>query len=267
LLSFEEGSVTPEDDNRGAGRRAVLKLVGVGAVAALPLPAAAQQPAKQAGGAMPGMAMPAPRPESAPAAAAAAGKPPAPSYVYFNPDEQAFIEAAVDTFIPADEYTAGGVDLGVSEFVDRQLASGYGRGDRLYLQGPFLEGTPEQGYQMSLTPADLIRAGILDLEAYVKAKYNTTFDALAPADRVAVLTDLEHGRIALATVPTEVFFGVLFQLVMDGFFSDPIYGGNRGKASWKMLGYPGVGEMYADKIEKYRNKPYVVEPKSIQDFL
>lgn len=254
--------MTPEDDNRSAGRRTVLKLVGVGAVAALPLPAAAQQPARETGGAMPGMAMPAPRP-----AAAAAGRPPPPSYVYFNSDEQAFIEAAVDTFIPADEYTPGGVDLGVSEFVDRQLDSGYGRGDRLYLQGPFLEGTPEQGYQLSLTPADLVRAGILDLAAYVKAKYNTTFDALAPADRVAVLTDLEHGRVTLATVPAGAFFGVLFQLVMDGFFSDPIYGGNRGKASWKMLGYPGVGEMYADKIEKYRNKPYVVEPKSIEDFL
>lgn len=255
--------MTPEDDNRGAARRTVLKLVGVGAVAALPLPAAAQ-PAKETSGAMPGMAMPAPRVASG---AAAAGKPPPPSYVYFNSDEQAFIEAAVDTFIPADEYTPGGVDLGVSEFVDRQLSSAYGRGDRMYLQGPFLEGTPEQGYQMSLTPADLVRAGLLDLQAYVKAKYNTTFDALAPADRVAVLTDLEHGRITLPTVPAGAFFGVLFQLVMDGFFCDPIYGGNRGKASWKMLGYPGVGEMYADKIEKYRNKPYVVEPKSIQDFL
>lgn len=253
--------MTSEDDKRGAGRRTVLKLVGAGAAAALPLPAAAREPARDTA-AMPGMSMPAPRAPAAPAA-----KPPPPSYVYFNSDEQAFIEAAVDTFIPADEYTPGGVDLGVSEFVDRQLDSGYGRGDRLYLQGPFLEGTPEQGYQLSLTPADLVRAGILDLEAYVKAKYNTTFDALAPADRVAVLTDLEHGRITLATVPAEAFFGVLFQLVMDGFFSDPIYGGNRGKASWKMLGYPGVGEMYADKIEKYRNKPYVAEPKSIEDFL
>ena len=34
-----------------------------------------------------------------------------------------------------------------------------------------------------------------------------------------------------------------------------------------MLGFPGIGAMYADKIEAFRNKQYVVEPVSIQDLL
>ena len=54
---------------------------------------------------------------------------------------------------------------------------------------------------------------------------------------------------------------------MEGFFSDPIYGGNRNKASWRMLGFPGLPATYADKVDEYRNKHYVVaEPQSIADF-
>jgi gluconate 2-dehydrogenase gamma chain len=245
--------MSADDTTQKPGRRTLLKLAGAGALGAIPVAQAAPAAAQD----MAGMKMPAAKPAAAPVT---------PGYVFFNADEVAFVEAAVDTFIPADEYTAAGTELGVAVFVDRQLDSGYGRGDRMYLQGPFIQGAPEQGYQLQLTPAELIRAGILDMAAYVQATHQTSFDSLSPADRVQVLTDLEHGKIQLATVPHGAFFQTLFQLVMDGFFCDPIYGGNRGKASWKMLGYPGVGEMYADKIEKHRNKPYLVEPKSIQDF-
>jgi len=52
---------------------------------------------------------------------------------------------------------------------------------------------------------------------------------------------------------------------MEGFFADPMYGGNRNSAVWKMIGFPGAIGMYGDVIEKYRNKRYDVEPKSIQD--
>jgi gluconate 2-dehydrogenase gamma chain len=54
---------------------------------------------------------------------------------------------------------------------------------------------------------------------------------------------------------------------MEGMFSDPIYGGNRNKAAWKMVGYPGVVAVYATHIVNYRNKKYVVDPVSIADLL
>jgi gluconate 2-dehydrogenase gamma chain len=44
-----------------------------------------------------------------------------------------------------------------------------------------------------------------------------------------------------------------------------MYGGNRNKASWKMLGYPGVIAVYAEHIKTYRNRRYDVEPTSIAD--
>jgi gluconate 2-dehydrogenase gamma chain len=66
-------------------------------------------------------------------------------------------------------------------------------------------------------------------------------------------------------VPARAFFNILLQNTMEGYFADPIHGGNRNNAVWKMIGFPGAIGMYADDIEKYRNKKYDVEPKSIRD--
>jgi gluconate 2-dehydrogenase gamma chain len=254
------------DDIKGAqkmNRRAVLKLVGAGAAAgAVPLVAVnAATKAPSAGAhehAMP--AGHAADPAAANAAAAAHR-----SYTFLNADEAAFIEAAVDTLIPSDEVGPGALELDVPVFIDRQLASGYGRGDRLYLQGPFSEGTPEQGYQMRMTPSELLQAGIADVNAHVREKYQTTFDLLSAQDRASVLTELETHKIALPTVPTGTFFELLYDLTMLGYFADPIHGGNKDKGSWKMIGFPGIGAMYTDKITEYRNKRYMADPVSIQD--
>ncbi|UIJ44173.1 gluconate 2-dehydrogenase subunit 3 family protein [Sphingomonas cannabina] len=239
-----------------ADRRTLLKLAGFGVgMAAAPFAEAQETHA--------GHDMPAQGTSGAPPAGAA----PSPGYIFLNPDEAAFVEAFVDTLIPQDEFTARGTELGVALFVDRQLYSAWGNGERMYLQGPFREGTPEQGYQLRLTPNQLVRAGIADVNDHVRATHGgSTFDMLEEADRIKLVSALEQAAIDLPTVPTRNFFNTLFQLVMDGFFADPIYGGNRGKASWKLLGYPGVGEMYADKIAEWRNRPYrVAEPQSIQD--
>jgi gluconate 2-dehydrogenase gamma chain len=246
-----------------ADRRTLLKLAGFGlGAAAVSVAAPAGAQADPAGAPTP----PAGGHDMAGMTAAPAGGERSAGYVLLDPDEAAFVEAFVDTLIPADDLTAAGTELGVATFVDRQLASGWGHGDRMYLQGPFVEGTPEQGYQLRLTPNQLIRIGIADVNAHVaQAHGGNTFDTLEPADRIAIVTALEARKINLPTVPTAYFFNMLFQLVMDGFFSDPIYGGNKGKASWKMLGYPGIGEMYADKIEPWRNKRFQAEPMSIQD--
>lgn len=240
-------------------RRALLKLVGAGAATgALPLNHAAATDSPH------GMHHPAPKtPDPAPAPAEQA----TPVYQFLNGDEAAFVEAMVDTFIPADDVGPGALELGVAVFIDRQLNSGYGRGDRMYLQGPFIEGTPEQGYQLRMTPSELIRNGILDVNAYTRAKYKSPFDGLSDQDRVAVLTLLEKHEVELATVPARYFFNLMLELTMQGYFSDPMYGGNKDKAAWKMIGFPGIGVMYADKIESYRNKKYMSEPLSIQDLL
>src|SRR5690242_1450207 len=126
------------DDTKGApkmDRRAVLKLVGAGAAAgAVPL-VAAKAAAEARSAVAHEHTMPATR-AAEPAADAAATAHPV--YTFLNADEAAFIEAAVDTLIPSDDVGPGALELGVAVFIDRQMASGYGRGDRLYLQGPFI---------------------------------------------------------------------------------------------------------------------------------
>jgi gluconate 2-dehydrogenase gamma chain len=236
------------------GRRSFVASLGIGGAAGL-IPVAAG--ADTAPNTMPPMPMPAPP---------ASGATPHPGYAFFNVDEAAFIEAAVDTLIPADDVGPGGVDSGVAIFIDRQMAGAYGSGGGLYTQGPFAEGTPQQGYQLPLLPADLMRAGIADANAWSQQSRKKDFTALAPADRAAVITEIEAGKAQFPTVPSRAFFALLLQLTQEGYFADPIYGGNRDKSAWKMIGFPGVGGMYADQIEAYRNKPYPVDPKSIQDF-
>jgi gluconate 2-dehydrogenase gamma chain len=206
----------------------------------------------------------------APAPAKAAPAPAAASavdtYQILNASEQAFIQAAVDTFIPADNLTPSGTECGVAVFIDRQLAGAYGNGARFYRSGPFPKGKPEHGYQLPLTPLEFFRQGIAETNAWVVKTQGKEFDRLSPADREAVLKEMDGGKAQLAGLNGKQFFEALLAITMEGFFADPIYGGNRNMAAWKMIGYPGLPATYADKIEQYRGKKYDGAPQSIADF-
>jgi gluconate 2-dehydrogenase gamma chain len=206
----------------------------------------------------------------APQTAEAQQKPAAPpasqGYSYLNLEEAAFVEAIVDHMIPADQYSPKGTDLGINIFIDRALAGGWGKGDRLYMQGPWKVGHPNQGYQLPLKPADLYRAGIAATNAYCKKTYSKSFDQLPAEQKQEVLVGLQGNKIKFeGGLPAGTFFGTMYQTVMEGMFADPIYGGNRNKAGWKMIGFPGVVAVHAQNIEKFRDKRYVVEPVSIAD--
>ena len=53
-----------------------------------------------------------------------------------------------------------------------------------------------------------------------------------------------------------MFFKALLQITMEGFFADPMYGGNRNKASWRMIGYPGPAGDLPRRDQDYRGKKY-----------
>lgn len=189
------------------------------------------------------------------------------TYLVLTAEEQAFLSAAVDTIIPADELSPSGTDCGCVVFIDRQLAGAWGGGAKMYRSGPFLKGTPEQGYQLALTPHQFFVAGIRAANEWSQKTNGKIYDALTPEQRAEALTAWQDGKAEFNGFDSKLFFQRLLQITMEGFFSDPIHGGNRNKASWRMLGYPGLPATYADKIEEYRDKPYVVaEPQSIADF-
>jgi gluconate 2-dehydrogenase gamma chain len=200
------------------------------------------------------------------AAPAQPGDAPAEAWLVLTAEEAAFFSAVADTMIPADALSPSGTECDIPVFIDRQLASAWGAGARMYRGGPFHQGVPEQGYQLPLTPRDFFAAGVQAANAWSRKTYGKAFDRLAPDQRIAALTAMEEGKAAFEDFDAHAFFQRLLAITMEGFFSDPIYGGNRGKASWRMLGFPGLPATYADKIEEYRNKRYVAEPQSIADF-
>ncbi len=198
-----------------------------------------------------------------------AGAPPRPvnplGWYFFTPGEAAAVEAIVDRLIPADHLTPGGKDCGCAVFIDRQLAGSFGQANSLYTKAPFAVGLPIQGYQGDLTPAGRYRLGLRALADYTHGAYKKDFVQLSPAEQDAVLNGLDTGKIVLKLKPgfsTREFFELVLQNTMEGFFADPLYGGNRGMASWKMLGFPGARYDYRDHIDKH-NVRYPRDPVSI----
>ena len=219
-------------------RRTMLKMIGGGAAA---------------GAGATGLGVWATR--EVPTAAAAEGPPaaaehPPAAYLFFNQEEVAFIEAAVARLIPRDEQWGGALEAGVPNFLDKQLAGAWGAGERLYRSGPWRPGTPSQGYQLPFTPAELFRAAIGAINAEL-ARSGTPFARMSAEQQDAYLRGLEEGDRSLGGVPAKVFFAALWQGTVEGFFSDPVYGGNRDMVAWRMIGFPGAYASYYDLVDKH----------------
>ncbi len=183
---------------------------------------------------------------------------------FFNDEEAKFVEAAVERLVPADQEWPGAAWAGVLNFIDRQLAAAYGAGARMYLKGPWVpDAPPQQGYQLRYTPAQLYRIGIAETRAHVTASYGgREFWDLAAPVMDEVLSGLESGAIELPSLPAPVFFETLLANTVEGFFADPVYGGNRDMVGWRMVGFPGAYAQYVDLVELY-NLPYTRPPISI----
>jgi gluconate 2-dehydrogenase gamma chain len=65
------------------------------------------------------------------------------------------------------------------------------------------------------------------------------------------LRTLESGGKGLGGVPSEVFFGHLLEATLEGFFSDPVYGGNRNMVGWRMIGFPGAYASFYDLVDQH----------------
>ena len=52
-------------------------------------------------------------------------------------------------------------------------------------------------------------------------------------------------------MPSDVFFAHLWESTVEGFFSDPVYGGNRNMVAWRMIGFPGAYASYYDLVDQH----------------
>ena len=171
---------------------------------------------------------------------------------YFTGEEWAFLQAACARLIPADENGPGAVELGVPEFIDREMDGAFGHAATWYMQGPFASAVPELGYQSPLTPRAVYRTGIAAVDAHCRRTFgNKSFSELPITQQDAVLTDLENGTLDFENVSGKSFFGFLLQNTKEGYLADPIHGGNKNMASWKMIGFPGARADFLDWVDQH----------------
>jgi gluconate 2-dehydrogenase gamma chain len=214
------------------------------------------------------------------------------AFLTLNTTEQAIVEAVAETMIPTDSNGPGAKEAGVIYFIDKQLAGDYGNNARMYMQGPFVqpnqtspitvngitysEGTAPARmtagtyYQYPINLREFWRNGLSFLDAYAQSAYGNNFAKLTSTQMTQVLTDLWNNKPTNFTGPTpQEFFSEMHNLVMEGFFSDPLYGGNVGLVSWILVGFNGTNDGkaqgYTPPQEMLSTTPIRLPPRSLAD--
>jgi gluconate 2-dehydrogenase gamma chain len=185
------------------------------------------------------------------------------SWAFFTGEEGAAVEALVDRLIPPELETPGGKDAGCAVFIDRQLAGGYGASRGWYMRPPFQDGTPTQGVQSPMTPATRYRVSLAALDQHCRSAFiGKSFAQLSGDQQDQIIRDLESSALQLPGVSGRAFFEQLLKDTQQGFWADPIYGGNKDMCAWKMIGFPGARYDYRDWITRH-NEPYPHPPIGI----
>ena len=140
---------------------------------------------------------------------------------FFNRDQAATISAFAERLMPAAPGMPGALDAGVLNYIDLALAGAYAD-----LQ-------------------DFYRRGLAQLDQYCRKTYQSTFARLGAARQDEVIAALEEGKITGFTWPTaQEFFSTIRTHTMEGMFADPVYGGNKNFAGWRLVGFPGAQAIF-----------------------
>jgi gluconate 2-dehydrogenase gamma chain len=142
---------------------------------------------------------------------------------FLNADDSAAIEAFAERLMPGEPGIPGARDAGVLNYIDLALAGAYADMQEFY------------------------RRGLAALDEHCRKTYAKSFVALDPVQQDAVITALTEGKAASFTWPTsQAFFNTVRTHTMEGMFADPIYGGNKDFAGWRMVGFPGAQPAFTE---------------------
>jgi gluconate 2-dehydrogenase gamma chain len=170
---------------------------------------------------------------------------------YFRPTEWTFLQSVISRLIPADGPGPGAIEAGVPEFIDRQMELPYGYGACFYLSGPFHPESPATlGYQLRFTPREIYRLGIEDANTVIRTRHGTDFPHLEATVQDELLGSMEKGQLDFPRVPAAALFAQLLENTREGYFSDPIHGGNRDMVAWRWIGFPGARADFTDWIDQ-----------------
>ena len=149
---------------------------------------------------------------------------------FLNQDDAATISAFSERLMPGEPGKPGARDAGVLNYIDLALAGAYAD-----LQ-------------------DFYRRGLATLDAYCRETYKKSFAQLDAAQQDAVITALEQGKATGFTWPSgPAFFNTLRTHTMEGMFADPIYGGNKDFAGWRLVGFPGAQPVFSPEDLQSKN--------------
>ena len=140
---------------------------------------------------------------------------------FFNAQDAAAIAAFTERLMPGAPDKPGAGDAGVLNYIDLALSGAY-----VELQ-------------------DFYRRGLAQLDAYCRKTYNEPFVRLDVSRQDEVIAALEQGQAAGFTWPTaQAFFDTVRTHTIEGMFADPVYGGNKDFAGWRLVGFPGGQAVY-----------------------
>jgi gluconate 2-dehydrogenase gamma chain len=140
---------------------------------------------------------------------------------FFNHDDGSTIAAFTERLMPDAPGKPGARDAGVLNYIDLALSGAYAE-----LQ-------------------DFYRRGLAQLDAYCRKTYHEPFVQLEATRQDEVIAALEAGKATDFTWPTaQEFFNTVRTHTMEGMFADPIYGGNKDHAGWRLVGFPGAQPIY-----------------------
>ena len=143
---------------------------------------------------------------------------------FLNDDDAATVAAFAERLMPGTPGAPGAHDAGVVNYIDLALAGAYA------------------------DQQDFYRRGLAQLDAFCTKTHNAPFRQLTGTQQDEVITALETGKASEFSFPTaQAFYATLRTHTMEGMFSDPVYGGNRDFAGWRLLGFPGSQPLYTEE--------------------
>src|SRR5260370_39577211 len=105
--------------------------------------------------------------------------------------------------------------------------------------GPFQTDVPPSlGYQLRYNPREIYRLGIAAANGEARKPQGKTFAELPADAQDGFLQEMEKNAIQFATVPPPVFFSQLLANTKEGYFADPLYGGDSGTGALTWGGVP-----------------------------
>jgi gluconate 2-dehydrogenase gamma chain len=149
---------------------------------------------------------------------------------FLNDENAATVAAFAERIMPGAPGKPGARDAGVLNYIDLALAGAYA------------------------DQQDFYRRGLAALDAHCRTTYNTPFVQLTPAQQDEVITALEGGKATAFTWPTaQAFFNTVRTHTMEGMFADPVYGGNKDFAGWRLVSFPGAQPLFSPEDLKSRD--------------